>query len=31
MEDIAGSIMVTAPSEADLRSKDVGHYVEKYL
>lgn len=31
MEDIAGGIMVTAPSEADLRSKDVGHYVEKYL
>lgn len=31
MEDIAGGIMVTAPSEADLRSGDVGHYVEKYL
>ncbi len=31
MEDIAGGIMVTAPSEADLRSKEVGHYVEKYL
>lgn len=31
MEDIAGGIMVTAPSEADLRSVDVGHYVEKYL
>lgn len=31
MEDIAGGIMVTAPAEADLRSKDVGHYVEKYL
>lgn len=30
-EDIAGGIMVTAPSEADLRSKEVGHYVEKYL
>lgn len=23
--------MVTAPSEADLRSKEVGEYVEKYL
>lgn len=31
MEDIAGGIMVTAPSEADLRSEEVGHYVEKYL
>ena len=31
MEDIAGGIMVTAPSEADLRSAEVGHYVEKYL
>lgn len=31
MEDIAGGIMVTAPSEADLRSDQVGHYVEKYL
>jgi len=31
MEDIAGGIMVTAPSEADLRSSEVGHYVEKYL
>lgn len=31
MEDIAGGIMVTAPSEADLRSQDVGHYVAKYL
>ncbi len=31
MEDIAGGIMVTAPSEADLRSDAVGHYVEKYL
>jgi 4-hydroxybutyryl-CoA dehydratase / vinylacetyl-CoA-Delta-isomerase len=31
LEDIAGGIMVTAPSEADLRSKAVGHYVEKYL
>lgn len=31
MEDIAGGIMVTAPSEADLRSPEVGHYVEKYL
>jgi len=31
MEDIAGGIMVTAPSEADLRSSEVGYYVEKYL
>ena len=31
LEDIAGGIMVTAPSEADLRSPDVGAYVEKYL
>ena len=31
MEDIAGGIMVTAPSEADLKSSEVGHYVEKYL
>lgn len=31
MEDIAGGIMVTAPSEADLRSSEVGPYVKKYL
>ncbi len=31
MEDIAGGIMVTAPSEADLRSEEVGHYVEKFM
>lgn len=31
MEDIAGGIMVTAPSEKDFRSKEVGHYIEKYL
>jgi len=31
MEDIAGGIMVTAPSEADLNSEAVGHYVKKYL
>lgn len=31
LEDIAGGIMVTAPSEADLRSPEVGHYIEKYL
>ncbi|MDR0661716.1 MAG: 4-hydroxyphenylacetate 3-hydroxylase family protein [Prevotellaceae bacterium] len=30
-EDIAGGIMVTMPSEQDLHSKDVGHYVRKYL
>ncbi len=31
MEDIAGGIMVTAPSEGDLRSAEVGPYIEKYL
>lgn len=31
MEDIAGGIMVTAPSEGDLRSEAVGHYVKKYM
>lgn len=31
MEDIAGGIMVTAPSAADLFSEEVGHYVEKYM
>ena len=30
-EDIAGGLMVTQPSEKDLRSKEIGHYVEKYL
>ena len=30
-EDIAGGIMVTAPSEQDLRSEEVGKYVKKYL
>ncbi|WP_426350748.1 4-hydroxyphenylacetate 3-hydroxylase family protein [Alloiococcus sp. CFN-8] len=30
-EDIAGGLMVTAPSEADLRDPKVGPYVEKYL
>lgn len=30
-EDIAGGIMVTAPSEADLRDSIVGPYVAKYL
>ena len=30
-EDIAGGLMVTAPSEADLRDETVGPYVEKYL
>lgn len=30
-EDIAGGIMVTAPFEADLRSEEVGEYVNKYL
>ncbi len=31
MEDIAGGIMVTAPSEADLKSPEVGEYVKKYM
>ncbi|MDL2237416.1 4-hydroxybutyryl-CoA dehydratase [Christensenellaceae bacterium OttesenSCG-928-K19] len=30
-EDITGGMMVTAPSEADLRSEEVGKYIEKYL
>lgn len=30
-EDIAGGIVVTAPSEADLRGEVTGPYVEKYL
>jgi 4-hydroxybutyryl-CoA dehydratase/vinylacetyl-CoA-Delta-isomerase len=30
-EDIAGGLIVTAPSEKDLRSPKVGKYVEKYL
>ncbi|MFR6312172.1 4-hydroxyphenylacetate 3-hydroxylase family protein, partial [Anaerofustis stercorihominis] len=30
-EDIAGGIMVTAPSEKDLKDPVVGKYVEKYL
>ncbi|MDR2503901.1 MAG: 4-hydroxyphenylacetate 3-hydroxylase family protein [Deltaproteobacteria bacterium] len=30
-EDIAGGLMVTAPSEKDLRHPTLGKYVEKYL
>jgi len=30
-EDIAGGLMVTAPSELDLKSSVVGKYVDKYL
>ncbi|MGD9569622.1 MAG: 4-hydroxyphenylacetate 3-hydroxylase family protein [Sedimentibacter sp.] len=30
-EDIAGGLMVTAPSEKDLRDSYVGKYIEKYL
>lgn len=30
-EDIAGGLMVTAPSEADLRDSKLGPYVDKYL
>jgi 4-hydroxybutyryl-CoA dehydratase/vinylacetyl-CoA-Delta-isomerase len=29
-QDIAGGLMVTLPSAADLKSKDVGKYIEKY-
>jgi 4-hydroxybutyryl-CoA dehydratase/vinylacetyl-CoA-Delta-isomerase len=30
-EDIAGGLMVTAPSEKDLNSPEIGGYVKKYL
>lgn len=30
-EDIAGGLMVTAPSEKDLRDPTIGKYIEKYL
>ena len=30
-EDIAGGLMVTAPSERDLRHETIGPYIEKYL
>ena len=30
-EDLAGGIMVTCPSETDLRDPELGPYVEKYL
>jgi len=30
-EDIAGGLMVTLPSEKDFRSKELGHYLDKYL
>lgn len=30
-EDIAGGLMVTAPSEKDLRHEEIGPYIEKYL
>ena len=30
-EDIAGGLMVTMPSEKDLRHPEIGPYVEKYL
>ncbi|MGL6199708.1 MAG: 4-hydroxyphenylacetate 3-hydroxylase family protein [Lachnospiraceae bacterium] len=30
-EDIAGGLMVTAPSEKDLRNEEIGPYIEKYL
>jgi len=30
-EDIAGGLLVTLPSERDLKHPEVGHYLEKYL
>lgn len=30
-QDIGGGIIATMPSESDLKSPEVGHYVEKYL
>lgn len=30
-EDIAGGLMVTMPSEQDLKDERIGHYVKKYL
>ena len=30
-EDIAGGLMVTMPSEQDLRHEEIGSYVRKYL
>ena len=30
-QDIGGGIMATLPSESDLRSPEIGHYVEKYM
>jgi len=30
-EDIAGGLMVTAPSEKDLKDEKIGKYIEKYL
>ncbi len=30
-EDIAGGLMVTAPSEADFKDSKIGPYIEKYL
>jgi 4-hydroxybutyryl-CoA dehydratase/vinylacetyl-CoA-Delta-isomerase len=30
-EDITGGLLVTLPSEKDLKNNEVGHYVDKYL
>jgi 4-hydroxybutyryl-CoA dehydratase / vinylacetyl-CoA-Delta-isomerase len=30
-QDLAGGLMVTMPSEQDLRSEEIGHLLEKYL
>ena len=31
LQDIAGGLMVTLPSAKDLKSNEVGHYIDKYL
>jgi 4-hydroxybutyryl-CoA dehydratase/vinylacetyl-CoA-Delta-isomerase len=30
-EDLAGGLICTMPSEGDFKSKEIGHYLEKYL
>ncbi len=30
-EDIAGGIICTMPSQADVKSEEIGHFIEKYL
>lgn len=31
VQDLAGGLLVTQPGEADLRSPEIGHYIEHYL